>query len=256
MKVENLIDGVKNLSNVFSQRVFSPLFSSFFISLILFNWQVLVFLFWGKGSAAYTINSIQAHYLQLGLFTSTFYLFVGPLIATAFYVFIYPHPARWVYEYSKIQSEILVKLKNDIEGNRLLSLEESQTLRMRMQQLQSDFSQMLQSKDEEIVLLKRQVEEISKREAANLNTIVTQTSRSEIEEWNKEFKDFEYHSLFSSFQEYLEKFTVGVRMVDIHISDRKNVTSLSHLGLIDIKDSYCTLTDKGKFFAKRLVQAF
>ncbi|ENI8078539.1 hypothetical protein ACL7BL_003046 [Vibrio vulnificus] len=60
---------------------------------------------------------------------------VGPIATALIYIFLFPIPSKFVFEYSLKRQDELNKIKQDINNNQLISLEKSQSLRKKISEL-------------------------------------------------------------------------------------------------------------------------
>jgi len=81
-----------------------------------------------------------------------------PFLSTVFLIVVYPFittAGYWVLLKFKTWQ---IKIRNDIEKNQLLTLEQSITLRMQIRNQEAKYDDMLIKKDEEILSLKKELE--------------------------------------------------------------------------------------------------
>lgn len=136
----------------FWERVNNPLLFGFVVSWCLWNYKFLVILF-SENTVSTTfalINSISfqgwAQYLCNGL--------VFPLITTWAYVYVLPHPTRWVYGYQLRQQRASNALRQSIEEEALISREDASKI------LQSMRAQRVKHA-EEVEGLRNEIEELT-----------------------------------------------------------------------------------------------
>ena len=60
-----------------------------------------------------------------------------PLFCALAFIFVYPHPARWVYAYWQREQQKEKLLRDKIEGQKLLTVEESQSALRRAYQIRA-----------------------------------------------------------------------------------------------------------------------
>lgn len=126
-------DTINNIKDILNDRVSSPLAASFIISWLLVNYKFIIILL-----------SMQSVENKFGLISTMFpidlfipiasticKLIILPLIFTAFYIYLYPIPARRVYEHVRKEQLKLEKLRNDIEKSTVLTSEQADELRRR-----------------------------------------------------------------------------------------------------------------------------
>jgi hypothetical protein len=108
-------------------RLASPLLGSFSAAWCVWNYKFLVILF-SDATVSQTFRLIEtvafpdaASIVGRGV--------VFPLLTALFYVFVYPHPARFVYEYSLQRQREANDVRRRIEAETLLTLEETRRFR-------------------------------------------------------------------------------------------------------------------------------
>lgn len=124
-------------------RTSSPLFGSFAISWAVWNYRLLVVLV-GEGKFAEKIA-----YIDGALYPNWSWvcgLGVGaPLLTAVLFIYLYPFPARWVYEFTAKQQKRLRDLRKQIEGDELIGVEEARELRQAHVSLQIDFDRQIKA---------------------------------------------------------------------------------------------------------------
>lgn len=167
-------DILKSIKAYLYDRSSSPLFGAFVVSWLAWNYRFIVAL---SANASLTakfeaINQIFSQ-INLEVFGYGFWFsggfihgFAIPLFFAYVYLYLYPLLAKPVYEYSLKKQIELRGLKQKVEDNRLLSLEESRELHRRLALLQGEF-------DEETAKYQR--------ELSNLREIVAQSEKNQDE---------------------------------------------------------------------------
>lgn len=241
----SVIDEFKNIGITLAQRASSPLLASFAISFVLINWELVVLLFWGDSSGAVTRYEVHEYLASLSTKEKLEKFACLPLISTFIYLFIYPLPARWVYSFHKRQSEKLISLKNEIEGKRLLTLDESNALRIRLQEMNNSFAKLLEDKEQEILDLKAALNQDKKLN----NEVAAPAEVADNARFDKEFLSFMDKPNFKVFSANIDNLMIGVSPSFL------NSSVLADLKLLDLLRSNGTkyvLSDKGKYFAKKI----
>jgi len=202
-------------------RMSSPLSGALLFSWILWNWKLLFYLFFSSHDILNKIDYIQRYYFDLN------YNIIFPLLSTAFYILLYPFISNSAF-YIQLKFKLFQnKLKNDLEKNQLLTIEQSVLLRAEIANITKEFSSMLEAKDIEIEKLKIEDNRI--------------TSPNYYEEYIAFLKS-EYYEYF---QEIIEMITS--KQLKYKISD--NVWAYYDAnGIIQGKNRF---TEKGKFFIRQ-----
>lgn len=121
---EDLVEGTKTQ---IVERLSSPLLGSFVIAWSGWNYRFFVILF-SDASVSKTFEMID----QIAFASWWAYLGHGllfPLLTALAYVFFYPHPANYVYGYTLKRKRASNALRQSIEEETLLSIEESRSIR-------------------------------------------------------------------------------------------------------------------------------
>ncbi|WP_133146461.1 MULTISPECIES: hypothetical protein [unclassified Vibrio] len=86
-------------------------------------------------------------------------LFLGPILTSLAYLFVYPIPAEFVFSYTQKRQKNLKTIKIDIEEDTPLSEAESRALRAKIPELEYVYNTQLTKKDSEIEKLKSQLKQ-------------------------------------------------------------------------------------------------
>lgn len=79
-----------------------------------------------------------------------------PLLTAFIYIFAYPFPAKFVYKYHKQKQKELREIKQEVEGDELLTVKQSRELRSQLFNLEEQHSKETQDLRSEIAQLKSQ----------------------------------------------------------------------------------------------------
>jgi len=145
-------DIIKSIKAHLYDRTASPLFGAFVISWLLWNHRFIMAIVFGNGiQEKYDMmdKTINGAWSQCILF---------PLITALLYIFVYPYPARWIYGFSKRQQEKLNSIKNEIESNRLLTVEESRKLIAQHLRIENEFQATVDKLNSSISALSSEIE--------------------------------------------------------------------------------------------------
>lgn len=150
-----LDDIFKSLQSHINERLSSPLMGSFVVSWGLWNYKFLVILF----SAASVSETFRLINTLVFPDSSTLLLrgLLYPALTAAAYIFIYPYPARFVYKFSHEQQKLINDSRRRIEGETLLTLEESRKIRSEWMRIETEHFQEIDRKNNEIERLKAQL---------------------------------------------------------------------------------------------------
>ncbi len=147
-------------------RISSPLFASFIMSFVVWNYEAIFIMFSSMPMLA------KLHHFEYVIYTHILYnigiLFIGPLASSLLFIAYYPKLANRVYKYSQEQKQALIKIKVKIEDETPLTNKESRAIRQSMVDLQTKYYDDLASKDSQL----KQIKETSefKLEALKLSS--------------------------------------------------------------------------------------
>ncbi|NUO76108.1 MAG: hypothetical protein HOQ32_08850 [Lysobacter sp.] len=117
-------------------RLASPLFAALAISWTIWNHRLLITLF--------TNQKLQWRFAYIDdvLYPTIWHHLIFqaalPIVTAAFYLYVFPIPARGVFRYTLKRKVELNNLAKEIEGQRLLTQEDAKALREQMAQVEAD----------------------------------------------------------------------------------------------------------------------
>ncbi len=145
---------LSSFERLIKDRVTSPLFSTFTITWILWNWKIFYLTLFVDSSTIYPSNKIE--YITVN-YIGWYQNLLCPILATAFLLFIVPYGEKYVYQsYLKFKKG-RQKLKEESEADTLLSLEESATIRLDSLNQADTHRRQLSMKDDEIAIRDKQI---------------------------------------------------------------------------------------------------
>ena len=138
------------------ERASSPLLTSFIFSWLIWNYRFILTL----------ISSLPFHdkinYIDLAIFPSYFQILtqgiIFPLFTTAFIVFIYPIPAKFVYSYWRKRQRELKEIQQKIDDETPLTKEEARQIRQKAHKISIEYDKETSRMSDEISHLKRIIE--------------------------------------------------------------------------------------------------
>jgi len=145
-------DAMKTIKVILYERITSPLLGAFMLSWCLWNFRFLIVIFSSLpvtdkfNIIDTTIFPTQAATLLRGL--------VYPLMTTVFFIYVYPYPAKKVYEFWRSRQKELKEIRQKIEDEEPLSKEEAKMIRSEMYRIKKAHQEELAKRDEEITLLR------------------------------------------------------------------------------------------------------
>ena len=141
-------DLTKSLKQQILERLSSPLLGTFVIAWSLWNYKFYVVLF----SAATVTKTFDL--IDTIVFPDNWTLFLRgvlyPLLTAGAYIFLYPYPARVVHGVVHRSQMRLLDDRRSIEGQTLLTLEESRRIRAEREHLQAAHDSEIDRKNKEI----------------------------------------------------------------------------------------------------------
>lgn len=149
----------KSIQLILAERITSPFSGAFFFSWFIWNWKIIYYLLFSDDTLSLEarLRFVDQNFLKLG--SNVIY----PLLSAIFLVTLYPFittSALWVWlRFRKWQNQ----LRNSIEGQQLLTLDQSIAIRLEIQNQQDKFDRLLKSKDNQILLLLKDNEELRKQ---------------------------------------------------------------------------------------------
>lgn len=139
---------IKSIKASLYDRATSPLFGTFAVSWIIWNYRFIFVLF----SPMSIIDKFS--YIDETLYAASWtqwrYFLVYPLVTTALFIFVYPFPAQFVYEYWRKRQKELIEIRRKIEDETLLTVGESRKLRQRTIELEEEYGSKLYSSEENL----------------------------------------------------------------------------------------------------------
>lgn len=169
-------DVVKSIKAHLYDRVVSPLFGAFLISWCIWNYRV-IFVLLSSEIIQYKFNYIDEYYSSFfyyGSFSVSKLLLIGiaaPVFSAFLYIYAYPFLALPVYKFSLSRQKRLNEVKNEIEGNTLLTLDKSRRIIQDAKKMQIEYNKQMEIAEEEIESLRKiisdQMVEIDKLRTAS-----------------------------------------------------------------------------------------
>lgn len=144
-----MIDDISSsIRSHYQNRATSPLIKTFVIMWAIWNYKLLFTLFSGM-PVHYKFDYIENY-----IYTSEWVMFSNgllyPLLTALLFIFIYPWPARFVYEYTHRRERELTTIKKKIEDETPLTIEGSRKIIGKVLQLEKEIHTKLAKKEREI----------------------------------------------------------------------------------------------------------
>ncbi len=169
------------------KKSISPLFVALAISWSIWNYKTILIIF-SSMDADKQITYIESSIYGQSWLLASLQLGVFPLITAILFILIYPHPARWIYEYSHKQQKKFKKIKQKIKEKDMLEKEESrENIR-----IENDHDEKLTKRNDEIDRLKGVIlslENEIKEESMRTHTNQIKLQSDHDEELNKKITE-------------------------------------------------------------------
>lgn len=154
---------LKSLKSTLYDRISSPLSGAFILSWMLWNWKTALHiwqaLFSSKETLANMIFRIEGLYSGSWWYSVSL-LLVLPFLSACFFIFIYPHISKVFYEYSLEQTEKMRNIKQGIENQRLLTVEDSREILENQVKLENHYIDLMKNKEVEATRLKAEIQRV------------------------------------------------------------------------------------------------
>lgn len=162
-----LDDLAKTVKAQLYERASSPLLGAFAISWIAWNYRFLLVLISSMPTAE------KFTYIDTNIFSSYQVIFLHgtlyPLLTTLSLIFIYPIPAKFVYEHWRKRQRELKEIQQRIDDETPLTREEARELRHETLNAKLEFEQELERRSAEITRLKETIKELQPREKVEVD---------------------------------------------------------------------------------------
>lgn len=141
-----LDDFRKSVNAQLYERVRSPLYGTFALSWLVWNWKFIYYLFTADGSipAENRVAAISEYYV--GWWPNL----LGPVLTTAFLLVCVEWVANHVYRLHLYYKQIRVNAKAKASDKELMTLEQAARLRMQLRATEESFERIIREKDVEI----------------------------------------------------------------------------------------------------------
>jgi|WetSurMetagenome_2_1015567.scaffolds.fasta_scaffold43183_3 hypothetical protein len=173
-----LDDVIKTVKAQLYDRATSPLSGAFILSWCGWNWKFL-FLLISDMPVMQKFSYAEAT-LYPTFFASMLTGFIYPLLTTAFIIFIYPIPARFVYGYWRNQQKKQKEIQQKIDDEEPLTKEEARKIRSSALQLEISYEEEREQREARIKELESAVKSIQdKTEKPSLTSSPRRNNKSE-----------------------------------------------------------------------------
>jgi predicted transcriptional regulator len=134
----------------------SPLFGAFFVSWLIWNYKAVLVIFSSNPLIVkldYFSDTLYPISTSFSFTHPIFILIIYPTVTAIAYIYLYPIPAKHIYRYSRNAQRELREVKQEIENETPLTIEESRKIRRDIAEIEFEFEDELKSKNEQILSL-------------------------------------------------------------------------------------------------------
>ncbi len=145
-------DAMKTIKALLYERITSPLLGAFILSWCLWNFRFLIVIFSTLPviDKFNMIDTIIFPSQEVMLFKGIIY----PLVTTAFFIYVYPYPAKKVYEFWRSRQRDLKEIRQKIEDEEPLTKEEAIMIRTEVYRIKKEHQDEIAKRDEEIAMMR------------------------------------------------------------------------------------------------------
>ncbi|WP_318440071.1 hypothetical protein [Photobacterium leiognathi] len=139
-----IADAMTSIKAYLYEKSTSPLLGSLVISWCAWNYKFLLMLVSGL---SFPDKLRYINILYSNDYECYFQGMLLPLLTSILYLFVFPYPAQFVYKFSLGKQKALNELKNQIQENELLTLEQSRAIRNQLAEREKYFEELIERKD-------------------------------------------------------------------------------------------------------------
>ena len=227
------------------RRISSPFYGTLIVSWLLWNWKISYVTFFID---SYKLKENKIDYIFTNC-NDFHHLVTFPLVSTLIILTIVPFITNGAYWITLIFDQWRINKKNEVERKQLLSLEQSIQLRSEIQSQEEKFDKLLKSKNEEIALLKQQLE-VALIGSKNVqpNIIVEKDYKVEIEDF------LNNQRILQHLDEIAKHVQNGYRMSDTIPNDVLSYFVANDLIVNKGSAGVYDFTNKGKLFLREYLK--
>lgn len=251
----DMIDEVKkSISATLYERTTSPLFGTFFFSWCVWNWKIVVALFFTTNAE---LKTTKFEYIDNNLL-NIYDGLIFPIISTLLILTLYSWLSEQAYKLWLIFDKRKNDYKNTIENQKLLTIEQSIRLRLEIAKKEEAFENIIKDKEELIRALKVENAELlknAKNKSESVGKDISNVNSQKLQEaeLNQFFENKEAVQYFEKIANYIQH---GWEF-DSKIADNVASFYIAHDLIVKSgRSGIYDLTEKGKkylreYFAKK-----
>jgi len=227
-------DLLKSIKAHLYEKATSPLFGIFAISWALWNYKFILVLI-SSMKVADKLAYISEHFfvdISSSLLTGMLY----PILTTVLVIFVYPYPAKFVYEFSRKKQKELREIKQTIEDETPLTVEESRKIRRELIELELKYEKELEYRTTENKRLKEMIDELNSDipSAPSSEQNATNVNSSHEKPDNVTHEQFDLLLFISSQKELIKEIEILEHAKTDHVKTKYNLGELVGLKLAKI----------------------
>lgn len=212
-----------SLKSYLYDRAVSPLMGSFIVSWVLFNYKFILILL----SESPVVQKFAM--IQTFIFSTNVDIFLCgflyPLLISLVYIYVYPHPAKWVFTYTRKRQVEINEIRKNIEQETLLSVKDSQEIRRKIYELEDLHQNEVHKKNTEIDALKAELRDLSIDSSSTLSTSKIPEDKNEKKsELNEKLDEGHYQIL-----KIIDDIQTSLFESDIQESSNAGKSTIRHL---------------------------
>lgn len=193
-----IADAVTSIKAYLYEKAASPLLGSLIISWCAWNYKFLLMLVSGL---SFPDKLRYINILYSNNYECYFQGMILPLVTSILYLFVFPFPAQFVYKFSLGKQKALNELKNKIQENELLTVEQSRAIRNQLLETEKHFEELIERKDRALENKDKEIMELYTNYNESKNEYETfKNKTSSVEE-----KDITSHSSKNELEENVIK---------------------------------------------------
>lgn len=221
-----LSDILESTKQSLLERLSNPLVSSFAISWCLWNWKFLVIIF-SDTTVTQTFH-LASTVAFPNFWTCLIQGFLLPLISSAIYIFALPYPSQFVYAFTLKRQQEANKVKQKIQDETLLSVEDSILLKEEFRDYERQSKEKINALNDEIAKLSAERERTKPTRKASATLKVDSFKPKEVQ--------VEILRFVSQYKDAISQEKIIVALKKPRVNTEYEVGELLKTGLL--KDSY------------------
>jgi len=256
-------DVTKSIKSSLYDRVSSPLFGAFTLSWGIWNYKLLLTLLSSMDvqSKIGNIETLLYPDYQALLLTG----FTYPLVTSVLFILIYPIPAKFVYKYWHSQQIHLKIIKQDIEDETPLTIEESREIRREILNLESQYDAELNRRGAENDRMRELVRDLENN-LLNANQKSSLETASKPQELNTSVNNDKPENARNSQQAEFKKYLASGKLNNFISNQHRILTESSFdpneidssdiakaFGLVEQQGAHVKVSEKGREFFEWLL---